>query len=236
MIFFDIDGTLINPAAASAGASLSFYDHFHGRIPFPREGFPEIWDGIVDKHFNRYCRAEISMWEQRRARIRETFGDQRLSDAECDARYRVYIQEYESLTAPYADAVPCLQYLRGIPMGIISNGARDQQTRKLERAGLLPYVSVLVFSEDVGIGKPAARIFKEACARAGKLPEECSHVGDDPVADVAGCAAAGMQAVWLDRRARGSISIDAPKLEGLQQLAPMIEDIVKGTNSCLARN
>lgn len=236
MIFFDIDGTLIDHAAASAGASLSFYDHFAGKIPFPRESFPAVWDAIVDKHFNRYCRAEISMWEQRRARIRETFGDESLPDAECDARYRVYILEYESLTEPYADVAPCLRELRGTPLGIISNGARDQQTRKLERAGLLPYFSALVFSEDVGIGKPAARIFKEACARAGKLPGECIHVGDDPAADVAGCAAAGMQPAWLDRRGRGSVSVSTPRIESLQQLAPMIEDIAKGTNPCLARN
>lgn len=235
MIFFDIDGTLINHAAASDGASLSFYDHFHGKIPFPREGFPAVWDAIVDKHFNRYCRAEISMWEQRRARIRETFGDESLPNAECDARYRVYIQEYESLTAPYPDAAPCLQDLRGIPMGIISNGARDQQTRKLERAGLLPYFSALVFSEDVGIGKPAARIFEQACQRAREDPNECIHIGDDPAADVAGCAAAGMQPLWLDRRCRVTTN-HVPRIENLQQLAPMIEDIVKGTNSCLVKN
>lgn len=236
MIFFDIDGTLINHAAASAGASLSFYDHFAGKIPFLRGGFPEIWDAIVDKHFNRYCRAEISMWEQRRARIRETFGDQRLPDTECDARYRVYIREYESLTAPYADAAPCLRELREIPLGIISNGARDQQTRKLERAGLLPYFSVLVFSEDAGIGKPAAQIFKEACQRAGAEASECIHVGDDPDADIAGSAGAGLQPVWLDRRARSSVSVNVPRIESLEQLAPVIEHIAKGTNSCLVRN
>src|SRR5215469_17455675 len=131
MIFFDIDGTLIDHAAASAAASLSFYDNFPGEIPFPREGFPAIWDAIVDKHFDRYCRAEISMWEQRRARIREVFGDEQLPEAECDVRYHVYIREYESLTRPYEDAAVSLAELSGVPLGIVSNGARDQQTGKL---------------------------------------------------------------------------------------------------------
>ena len=236
MIFFDIDGTLIDHAAASALASLSFYDQFAGRIPFARDGFPEIWDAIVDRHFNRYCRAEIFIWEQRRARMREPFGDDSLPDAECDARYRVYIREYELLTGPYGDAAACLQALNGIPLGIISNGARDQQAGKLERAGLLPYFSVLVFSEDVGIGKPAPQIFAEACRRAGADPAECIHVGDDLDADVAGGGAAGLQPVWLDRRGRASSSVSAPRIKNLQELVFAVRDIAKGTNPCLVRN
>lgn len=236
MIFFDIDGTLINHSAASAGASLSFYDHFSGRIPFPREGFPTIWDAIVDKHFNRYCRAEISIWEQRRARMREVFGDEKLPDAECDVRYRVYICEYESLTRPYEDAANCLGVLKRTPLGIISNGARNQQIGKLERAGLLRYFSVLVFSEDAGIGKPSARIFEEACRRAVADPTHCIHVGDDPDADVAGSAAAGMQPVWLDRYRRDSGAIATRRIQSLQELTFVVDEILKGTHSCPVRN
>lgn len=230
MTFFDIDGTLIDHAAASAGASLSFYDYFPGKIPFLREGFPAIWDAIVDKHFNRYCRAEISIWEQRRARMREVFGNKQLPDAECDARYHVYIREYESLTRPYQDALACLKELKGTPLGIISNGARDQQTGKLERAGLLPYFSALVFSEDVGIGKPAARIFEEACRKAGAKPEECVHIGDDPAADVHGSTAVGMQPVWLDRNGRDTASINAPRICSLLNLGLALNSVspVKG--------
>ena len=150
--------------------------------------------------------------------MREVFGDEKLPDAECDARYRVYISEYESLTGPYVDAAACIETLKGIPLGIISNGARDQQTGKLARAGLLPYFSVLVFSEDVGIGKPAARIFQEACRKAGATPEECVHVGDDLSADVNGSAAAGIQPVWLDRRGGDAAPVDAPRICSLLNL------------------
>lgn len=235
MIFFDIDGTLINHAAASDGASLRVFDRFPGQIPFRRERFPQIWDEIVDRHFNRYCRAEISLWDQRRARIREAFGDEGLPDAECDSRYHAYIQEYESLTAAYDDAEGCLALLQGTELGIISNGARNQQTAKLERAGLLPYFSVLVFSEDVGIGKPALQIFIEACRRAGDDPERCIHIGDDPAADVMGSTGAGIQAIWLDRRNRASES-DAPRIESLREIPSRIGEISKGLNPCLAKS
>jgi putative hydrolase of the HAD superfamily len=223
MIFFDIDGTLIDHLSASAAASLSFYDHFSGRIPFAREGFAEIWEAIVDKHFNRYCRAEISIWEQRRARMREVFGDERLSDAECDSRYSFYIREYESMTSAYDDAADCLRDLNGMPLGIISNGARDQQTGKLERAGLLQHFSVLVFSEDVAIGKPAALIFEEACRLAGENPSQCVHVGDDLTADIAGGLNAGLRVVWLDRMRKFTHVEAAARIEHLAELGSVLK-------------
>jgi FMN phosphatase YigB (HAD superfamily) len=44
MIFFDIDGTLIDHARASAAASLCFYDYFSGGMPCDRQEFPVIWE------------------------------------------------------------------------------------------------------------------------------------------------------------------------------------------------
>ena len=213
MIFFDIDGTLIDHASASAVASVNFYDHFADRIAFKRQDFPVIWERILMTHFQRFTRGETSLWEQRRGRMREVFQDPGLSDVECDSRYRVFMEHYEVRCEAYPDAEPCLQRLRGKELGIISNGGREQQVEKLRRSGLLQYFSVLVFSEDVGVGKPASGIFLEACRRAGEKPAACAHVGDDLVADVAPSRALGMQAIWLDRLGLGQIS--APRISTL---------------------
>jgi putative hydrolase of the HAD superfamily len=90
MIFFDIDGTLIDHLSASAAASLALYDQFPGEILFPRDEFAAAWESIMDRHFNRFTSGEISLWDQRRARIRESFGSPQLTDAEADARYHVF--------------------------------------------------------------------------------------------------------------------------------------------------
>jgi len=219
MIFFDIDGTLIDHASASAAASLSFFDHFSGAIPFERDKFPAAWEEILNKHFNRFCRGELSVWEQRRARMLEVFAAPELTDEEADSRYRVFIGEYESLTRAYEDAAPCLEHLAGRQLGVISNGTRDQQIGKLERAGLLQHFSVLVFSEDVGVGKPDRRIFLEACGQAGKNPTECAHVGDDLVADVTASHALGIRAVWLDRLGVSSCPVPARRITSLHEFS-----------------
>ena len=218
MIFFDIDGTLIDHVSASAAASLSLFDLYPGEVPFSRAEFPVAWESILTKHFNRFCRGEVSLWGQRRARIRESFGQPDMTDAEADSRYQAFICAYQARTRAFDDAVPCLESLKGERLGIISNGARDQQIAKLERAGLSSYFSGMVFSEDVGLGKPAAAIFLEACKRAGTEPSECIHIGDDLFADVAGSHKFGMLPIWLDRLGTENAEIPAPRITTLREL------------------
>jgi putative hydrolase of the HAD superfamily len=218
MIFFDIDGTLIDHATASATASLHFHDRYRAQIPFPREQFPEVWERILMKHFERFCRGELSVWGQRRERMREVFGDSRLPDVECDRRYRDFVAEYEPATRAYADVNPALKQLREQRLGIISNGIRDQQIGKLERAGLLPFFSVMVFSEDAGLGKPAPQIFREACLRAGDAPADCIYIGDHLQTDIIASRGFGMRAIWVDRSASGTRFEDVPAIASLRDL------------------
>jgi putative hydrolase of the HAD superfamily len=216
MIFFDIDGTLIDHASASAAASLNFFDHFPGAFPFTREEFPTRYEEILNKHFDRFCQGEISIWQQRRDRMRDIFAAPELSDAEADSRYQIFIRDYEPQTHAFDDAAPCLEQLAGIPLGIISNGTREQQIGKLSRAGLLQYFSVMIFSEDVGLGKPAPSIFLEACRRAGEQPQHCSHIGDNVDADVIPSRALGMRGICLDRSR--NLAIESPIIATLADL------------------
>jgi putative hydrolase of the HAD superfamily len=223
MIFFDIDGTLIDHLSASAAASLALHDHFSGQIPFRRDEFPAAWESIMDRHFSRFTRGEISIWEQRRARIRESFGAPELKDDEADARYHVFIREYELLTRAYDDAAPCLEKLAGKKLGIISNGAREQQLGKLRRAGLLEFFSVTIFSEDLGLGKPHPSIFHEACRRAGQDASECILVGDDLTNDIHASLAVGMLPVWLNRFGLAQDGVPAPRITSLAALEGILE-------------
>ena len=225
MIFFDIDGTLIDHLSASAAASLALYHQYESHIPFTREEFPSAWESIMDRHFNRFTRGEISLWEQRRARIRESFGAPELTDAEADERYYVFIREYEDLTRAYDDVAPCLEKLAGQKLGIISNGAGDQQLGKLRRAGILDCFSVTAFPEHTGFGKPHASIFQEACRRAGEDPQHCIHVGDDLINDVHASHALGIRPIWIDRAGSAVTAVPAQMVTSLTQLAEVLEEL-----------
>jgi putative hydrolase of the HAD superfamily len=87
---------------------------------------------------------------------------------------------------------------RGPALGVISNTGRTPGwvvRRLLEDAGLLPHFTVLVFSDEAGIRKPAAAIFRQALDQTGLDPAGAVHIGDDPAADVAGARGVGMRAI-----------------------------------------
>jgi putative hydrolase of the HAD superfamily len=195
---------------------LIFFDRFAGAIPCTRSEFPAIWEGCLEKHFARFSRGEISLWEQRRARIREVFAAPEMPEDEADSRYRVFTREYEALTQPYNDVAACLEALKGQSLGIISNGPREQQVGKLQRAGLLQYFSVMVYSQDVAVAKPEPGIFLEACRQAGRSPEECTYIGDNAASDIVPSRALGMHGIHLSRT--GNSSVDPPVISTLHDL------------------
>ena len=100
-----------------------------------------------------------------------------------------------------ADAVRTLA-AQGLRLGVISNTGRTPGMvlrRYLEREGLLRHFQVVTFSDEVGLRKPEAEIFRRTLAKLGPElglePHEVAHIGDNPEADVEGARAAGMRAV-----------------------------------------
>jgi putative hydrolase of the HAD superfamily len=56
----------------------------------------------------------------------------------------------------------------------------------LKDCGLLEYLEVLCFSDEVGVPKPGSEIFEKALAGLGVRPPEAIHVGDLKRTDIAG--------------------------------------------------
>lgn len=65
----------------------------------------------------------------------------------------------------------------------------------LDEVGLLEYLDVLCFSDEVGVPKPGNEIFTKALAGLGVRPTEAVHVGDLRRTDIAGAHDVGMHAV-----------------------------------------
>jgi putative hydrolase of the HAD superfamily len=104
----------------------------------------------------------------------------------------------------YEDTIPVLQELksRGFKMGIISNlpcGSPSILWREeLKRQGLDEFADA-VFCSDVGWRKPAKQIFEFALKKWNVNPEDCVFIGDDPIWDIVGPRAVGIEAILIDR-------------------------------------
>lgn len=85
-------------------------------------------------------------------------------------------------------------------LGIISNF--DGRLRRiLKHLELSAAFDPVVISSEVGADKPHPLVFQHALAQAAVEPHEALHVGDDPVRDWQGAAAAGLETFQLDRPA-----------------------------------
>lgn len=125
----------------------------------------------------------------------------RVVGAGLDALHRGYAEPVlecpPALCPGAADAVRGLA-ARGIVLGIVSNTGRTPGSvlrRYIERQGLLGYFTTLSFSDEVGVRKPEAEIFRRTLAKLGSAPGETAHVGDNPIADVEGAGSLGLRAV-----------------------------------------
>lgn len=101
-----------------------------------------------------------------------------------------------------------------VPVAVVSNWQRGLRHFCYE-LGLSSYIDHIVVSAEIGIAKPDAGIFHEACRRLGVAPPRALHVGDTVVDDYEGALGAGLQAVLLDRGGDRPVGDVIPSLREL---------------------
>ena len=87
---------------------------------------------------------------------------------------------------------------RGCRMGIVSNGFKEVQRRKLQHAGIDKYFQTVVISDEVGIMKPSPEIFLMAVEALGCSASETLMIGDNLANDITGARAAGIDQFYLN--------------------------------------
>ena len=92
-----------------------------------------------------------------------------------------------------------LSIARRFKLGLITNGGSERQREKLRRMDIASCFApeAIVISGEVGAHKPAAAIFQRAIAVSGCAPAEMLFCGDDPVRDIGGATALGIQTCWI---------------------------------------
>lgn len=96
----------------------------------------------------------------------------------------------------YPDVRPALVSLaRRFTLIAVTNGNAN-----LEKIGISELFDGCVSARSVGAAKPAARIFEAAVKAGGADKSQTLHVGDHPRMDIHGARAAGLRAVWINRK------------------------------------
>jgi putative hydrolase of the HAD superfamily len=205
-ILFDLDGTLLDDGRATDAAVESLHSAHGDALGMSLADLTGRWKKLLSIHYARYLAGEISMQEQRRARVRDLFGaTRRLEDEGADEIFAVYERAYRASWAAFPDVLPALSALGGYKLAVLTNGDLSQQRQKLQATGLDAHVPDIFASSVLGFAKPQPEAFRLACTNLGVDPKRCLFVGDDLHADAHGSASAGLRSIWLDRRRSGHI-------------------------------
>ena len=89
---------------------------------------------------------------------------------------------------------------KGYRLFAASNSFGHLQRSRLQHAGILHFFEDTFISMDIGYDKPDIRFFQEALRRANLQPSEVLMIGDSMTTDVLGAQAAGIDALFFDRR------------------------------------
>lgn len=207
-ILFDLDGTLIDDGRAVDAAVKAFHIVYADTLDISLPDLVLKWKELLSLHFDRYLTGEISMQEQRRARVLDLFGSKlRMSAEMADEVFAVYERSYRAAWVAFPDVLPALADLSGFQLAVLTNGELSQQTQKLQTTGLDDRFCGIFASSELGFAKPQREAFLSACAQLRLDPRHCVYVGDNLDVDARGSAAAGLTSFWLDRNRTG---IDPP--------------------------
>jgi len=142
-----------------------------------------------------------------------------------DTRQRL-LEAYDSLTAfpEVKDALLALKKT-GVRLAILSNGDPDMLDTAVRSAGLEHQFDQLLSASEVGVFKPSARVYRLAMTKFGASREDITFVSSNRW-DVAGAAAFGFRAVWVNRSHAPDEYADMPAsavVQDLHGLPPLVQ-------------
>lgn len=187
-IFLDLDGTLFDRDRAVRSLFRAQHHVFEAEL-----------GGLGQEAFvARLLALDAHGHGDKRASYSGVVRENGLADALAERLLQHFYEIYPEHGALFADVLPTLVELRrrGLALGVLTNGRTATQSGKLDRLGLEPLLDFTLISEREGLRKPAPRFFELALERAGVTAAQAWHVGDHPMADVAGASAAGLTAIW----------------------------------------
>ncbi len=208
-VFIDVDDTLLDYVPCCREA----YD---AAMPEHPEHFQLFFD-IAGRLFSeakhgKYTIAEVmDLYPREFIERMNELENEGSSEAELATRTDAFKHAFRAAWGRTHTLVPeakeMLDVLRakGYRLFAASNSFGHLQRSRLSCAGILTYFEDTYISMDIGYDKPDIRFYQEALRRCGLQPDEVLMIGDSMTTDILGAQAAGMDALFFDRRAGESL-------------------------------
>lgn len=201
-LFFDLDHTLWDFETNSKETLLELYSKYNlsEKLSGSQEDFLKTYFRINDEKWDLYRDGLIDKKRLRKERFMETFQNFGLEDEAFSYQFEVeYIDQCPHKTGliPYTLEVLEVLYSK-YELHIITNGFSEIQDIKLSKSGLKPFFNHIIASDQIGVNKPAAKVFVESLNQAKATRKESLMIGDNLVADILGAKNCGIDQVFYN--------------------------------------
>lgn len=113
-------------------------------------------------------------------------------------------------------------------ISVVTNNSQSEAEDKLAFTGFDKFIDAVTTSEETGVGKPSARIFRIAMEKVGCAPEESVMIGSSWNWDILGAHELGIKCIWLNNYGResheGNIAAEVTSLEDTADIINLIEN------------
>lgn len=181
LIALDLDGTLVDQAAAARTWASEFADQWD----LPGAEVDKVAAALTARRSKGEVFAELVERLKLPAAVEGVWLD-----------YRTRMPDLVAVTDGDRRALADLR-AAGWILGIVTNGMADNQEGKIRQTGLDALVDGWVISEEVGARKPDQKIFRVLAERLG-CPLDGWMIGDSLELDIAGGACVGLKTVWIN--------------------------------------
>ncbi|XP_054842439.1 N-acylneuraminate-9-phosphatase [Eublepharis macularius] len=210
-VFFDLDNTLIDTAAAGRKAIEEVIKALQSDHHCDEREAHMICDKVQAKLLkechdpSKMCITDLRIqhWEEA---IQETKGGRanRNLASECYFLWKTTRLQHLTLAEETRGMLNDLR--KDVHLLLLTNGDTQTQREKIEACACQPYFDAIVVGGEQKEEKPASSIFLHCCELLGVQPEDCVMVGDSLDTDIQGGLNAGLKAtVWINR------TVTAPK-------------------------
>lgn len=198
-VFFDLDHTLWDFDKNSA---LTFEKIFNqNNIDINLSEFLEVYLPINLSYWKLYREDKIDKSSLRYGRLNDTFTalDVKIKSRMIHKLSEDYITYLCTFNHLFDGTEEILEYLKPkYKLHIITNGFKEVQQGKLNKANINHYFETVTNSEMVGVKKPNPRIFHHALEKARAFPQNSIMIGDNLEADVLGAIDVGIDAICFN--------------------------------------
>ena len=197
-ILWDVDGTLLDFAAAEKAAIRNLFEEYH--LGECTDELLLRYSRINKTYWERLERGEITKAEVLVGRFQEFFEAEGIDSAialEFNQKYQIFLGD----TIVYRDnSFQIVKSLQGkVRQYVVSNGTVIAQTKKLNRSGLGALMDGVFLSEQIGVEKPNLEFFDKVFDIIGDIDRnQIMIVGDSLTSDICGGNRAGIITCWYN--------------------------------------